>query len=294
MEKFYQVLGLKIGASQQEIKEAYERLSVKLDPKINGYHDFFVEEFALLNKAYNHLSNNSNTISSVIEQNHPDLDTKENTSKNYKTNSSSNSKWIFIIVIFIIIIILLIVQKKKSYSDDYSNENNQYDHTIVDTSAVAVDTTSLATNEIEYYLTPENGFSPYNDYFGKGVYDNYDNNEFLIKNSNETDAVVCLVDFNSEVKIRNEFVRKGTTFKMSNVPNGTYYLAWFSGNDWSPNLMMNGSFLGGFQSNASFSKSDGANDLMICEGNMRWTVTLYSIENGNMETKDISEGDFFK
>ena len=31
--------------------------------------------------------NNSNTISSVIEQNHPDLEVKANTSKNYKTNS---------------------------------------------------------------------------------------------------------------------------------------------------------------------------------------------------------------
>ena len=31
---------------------------------------------------------------------------------------------------------------------------------------------------------PENGFSPYNDYFGRGVYNNDTGNEFVIKNSN--------------------------------------------------------------------------------------------------------------
>jgi hypothetical protein len=42
---------------------------------------------------------------------------------------------------------------------------------------------------------------------------------------------VCLVDYYSGTKIRNEFIRKGSSFKMSNVSNGTYYLAWFSGNN---------------------------------------------------------------
>jgi DnaJ-class molecular chaperone len=33
MKKHYQTLGLKEGASQEEIQEAYERLSDTLDPK---------------------------------------------------------------------------------------------------------------------------------------------------------------------------------------------------------------------------------------------------------------------
>ncbi len=294
MKNHYKTLGLEEGATLEEIQNAFDKLSKTVDPKINGYHDFFIEEFKLLNEAYDQLSNSSTNSSALIEQKYTSNESNEiNTINKKKNNSYFNSKWIYSIVFLLLVILFLLVQKKKSYKDDYSNENNQYDNTIVDTSAVAVDTTSLESNEIEYYLTPENGFSPYNDYFGKGVYDNNDNNEFVIKNSNETDAVVCLVNYSTGAKIRNEFVRKGTTFKMSNVPNGTYYLAWFSGNDWSPNLIMNENFSGGFQTNASFSKSDGANDLMSCEGNMRWTVTLYSIENGNMETKDMSEGEFF-
>ena len=57
--------------------------------------------------------------------------------------------------------------------------------------------------------------------------------------------------------------------------------------------MMNDNFVGGFQSDANFSKSDNPKDLMNCEGDMRWTVTLYDVENGNMNQKGISENEFF-
>ena len=77
---------------------------------------------------------------------------------------------------------------------------------------------------IDYYPQPENGFSPYNDYFGRGLYNNDSGNEFVIKNSNSTDAVVLLVNAYSGNKIRNEYIRKGSTFSMTGVPNGTYYL----------------------------------------------------------------------
>ena len=52
MEKYYKVLDLEEGASQEEIQEAYERLSKELDPDNNDNLEFFVEEFALLKEAY--------------------------------------------------------------------------------------------------------------------------------------------------------------------------------------------------------------------------------------------------
>ena len=88
----------------------------------------------------------------------------------------------------------------------------------------------------KFFLTPKNGFSPYNSCFGKGVYNNNTGNAFIIKNSNSTDAVVLLVNSYTSRKVRNEFIRKGETFKMTGVPHGTYYLEWMSGNDWSPEL----------------------------------------------------------
>jgi preprotein translocase subunit Sec63 len=59
MKTHYQTLGLKEGASQQEIKEAYERLSKELDPVANNNEDFFVEEYFKVREAYKALSSSS-------------------------------------------------------------------------------------------------------------------------------------------------------------------------------------------------------------------------------------------
>ena len=143
-----------------------------------------------------------------------------------------------------------------------------------------------------YHPTPSNGFSPYDEYFGKGVYNNSSGNEFVIKNSNNTHAVVLLVNAYSGKKIRNEFVRKGTNFSMTGVPNGTYYLEWFSGDDWSPNYKI-GNYLGGFQTDASFTKTRDASDWMAVSGYQQWTVTLYSVVGGDVESESINADEFF-
>jgi hypothetical protein len=141
--------------------------------------------------------------------------------------------------------------------------------------------------------TPKNGFSPYDKYFGKGVYNNSSGNSFKIENSNETDAVVLLVNAYSGKKIRNEFVRKGTTFEMTGVPNGTYYLEWFSGTNWWGELKVGNKFKGGFQTKASFTKTRDINDWMKVEGYQIWTVTLYSVVGGEVESEKIDAEDFF-
>lgn len=141
--------------------------------------------------------------------------------------------------------------------------------------------------------TPRNGYSPYDKYFSKGIYNNSSGNSFKIENSNETDAVVLLVNAYSGKKIRNEFVRKGTTFEMSGVPNGTYYLEWFSGTDWWGGLKVGTNFKGGFQTKASFTKTKDASDWMKVEGYQIWTVTLYSVAGGDVESEKINAEDFF-
>jgi len=145
---------------------------------------------------------------------------------------------------------------------------------------------------LKYYPTPENGFSPYDQYFGKGIYNNSTNNEFVIKNSNNTHAVVLLVNAFSGEKIRNEFIRKGSTFSMTGVPNGTYYFEWFSGDDWSPEHKI-GNYVGGFQTKASFTKTSDSKDWMKVDGYMQWTITLYSVVGGDVESQSINPEDFF-
>ncbi|MDB4050713.1 hypothetical protein N9454_05510 [Flavobacteriaceae bacterium] len=144
-----------------------------------------------------------------------------------------------------------------------------------------------------YYPTPKNGFSPYDTYFGKGIYNNSSGNSFKVENSNKTDAVVLLVNAFTGNKIRNEFVRKGATFEMTGVPNGTYYLEWFSGNSWSPSLIIGSKFKGGFQTNKSFTKTRDKEDWMSVKGYEIWTVTLYSVEGGDVASENINEYEFF-
>ena len=142
-----------------------------------------------------------------------------------------------------------------------------------------------------YHPKPKNGFSPYDAYFGKGIYDSSSSSYFLIKNSNATDAVVLLVDAYSRNKIRNEYIRKGTNFKMTSVPRGTYYLQWVSGNNWSPDLVK-GDLVGCFQNDMSFTKTRDRDDWMRVTDLQGWTVTLYTVAGGDVESEKISANDF--
>ena len=144
---------------------------------------------------------------------------------------------------------------------------------------------------IDYYPQPENLFSPYDAFFGEGVYDNSSNNIIGVKNSNDTDAVVLLVDAYSNKKIRNEYIRKGEYVRMTGVPNGTYYLQWSSGNNWSPVITV-GNLIGGFQTDQSFSKTQNTNDYMEAYGDVEWTITLYSVSGGDVETQGIDASEF--
>ena len=143
----------------------------------------------------------------------------------------------------------------------------------------------------ELFLQPKNGFSPYNAYFGKGIYDNSSGDVFILKNSNDTDAVVLLVNAYSGKKVRNEFVGRGDTFEMTGVPNGTYYLEWASGTNWSPELKV-GRLTGGFQVKATFTKTRDRNDWMSVDGYKQWTVTLYSVTGGDVESENLSANEF--
>ena len=57
MKKYYEILNLKEGSSQIEIKNAYEKLSKELDPKKNDNHEFFIEEYQKVKDAFEKLSN---------------------------------------------------------------------------------------------------------------------------------------------------------------------------------------------------------------------------------------------
>ena len=49
---------------------------------------------------------------------------------------------------------------------------------------------------------------------------------------------------------------------------------------------------GGFQRDLSASQSDDVEDWMKADGGVEWTITLYAVSNGNMDTESIDLNTF--
>ena len=97
MNKYYKTLGLKEGATKQDIKKAFNKLSKELDPKKNDNQDFFIEETKKLKEAYDKLMNSSILSSKSVKENKQNDDSQDNNKKSEKentdppTNEKSNS-----------------------------------------------------------------------------------------------------------------------------------------------------------------------------------------------------------
>jgi len=191
-----------------------------------------------------------------------------------------------------------------SYSNNYTPpsytppQSNNNDYTPKnDYTAPSNDYLTPLKTESEYKGNQlSNGASPFDRCFGKGKYAG----QAWIKfdNSNSSDAIVSLVNVYSEKVIRNEYIKAGTSYKMTNVPTGTYYIKVYYGNDWNPTKTNFCSTLGAFDNDERYSKSDNPKDYIDIEnsstGYSTWTITLYSVLNGNMSTEPTNASDFFK
>ena len=146
-------------------------------------------------------------------------------------------------------------------------------------------------------LTPdleivENGYSPYEYLYGKPLINENHDNDIEIKNSNNSDTVLILINKLTNRVIRNVFINKGTSFTMLDIPNGNYYIKWYSGNYWSSNLMLNNNIKGGFQTNVSIKKYS-KNETIELTGRNLMSLTLYSVSDGNVKTDEITLNEFF-
>ena len=56
MKKHYEILGLEVGASKEDIEKSYEKLAKKFDPKNNDNQEFFKEEYEKVQEAYKALT----------------------------------------------------------------------------------------------------------------------------------------------------------------------------------------------------------------------------------------------
>ncbi len=183
-----------------------------------------------------------------------------------------------------------------------TNENSSSSSKYAYNSNEIVDTAPEMAERVSKYLGNKlkTGDSPYNNYFGKGIYIKEYLNKLEVKNGQSLDVIVCLTEYyGSKRTIRNEYIRAGESFIMTNIPNGTYYLKSFYGRDWNPDtLLYNGRLKGIFDTSSGFSVSDDFDDLIKMEQNEQaysiYSVTLYPVVGGNMESRNITMSDFFK
>jgi len=177
-----------------------------------------------------------------------------------------------------------------------SSSNQKYNpNSIVDTEPETVQKISkFIGNQLR------TGDSPYNQYFGTGLYDKAYSNQLEVKNGQSQDVIVCLTEYYENKRtIRNEYIRAGESFIMTSIPNGTYFLKSFYGKNWNPDtLLYDGQLKGFFDAESGFSVSDQSDDLINMEQTEKsysiFTVTLYPVVGGNMASRSITASDFFK
>lgn len=178
----------------------------------------------------------------------------------------------------------------KYESSGFNNDTKQKDKSDNSSSSSKIESSKYKGNQLS------NGDSPLDNCFGKGKYGGP--SYILFNNSNQTDAIVCLVNQQSNQTIRNEYIRKGMSYKMKSIPSGTYYLKCVTGNDWNPNLENICGRKGNFQSDVNYTKSDDPSDyIKIYKDKGQYSyyeITLYVTTFGNMQQEPISESEFFK
>ncbi|MDC1402115.1 hypothetical protein N8333_02560 [Flavobacteriaceae bacterium] len=147
----------------------------------------------------------------------------------------------------------------------------------------------------DYTSVPKSGYSPYDTYFGKGIYNETDNS-IAVTAPAKTHVVFVVIDTYTKRRIRNEFIRKGETFTMTKIPYGTYDYMYFTGRNWSNGVSINNGLVrGGFKDYQSFNKNEVNEDQMEFKRGYygSYTIRLTQTIGGNLETKPTSEADFF-
>jgi|GEM_PF-6045966 len=205
----------------------------------------------------------------------------------------------FIIVVVFLFVIAAIREynNKQAPTSDSETTSGYIDPTIPEIEALKKKLPKM-TLALSAMNQLENGASPYFNRFGNGIYDKTVQNQLAIDNGNSTDAVVFLREWPSNVVYRHEYVRRGTKFTMTSIPNGIYYLQYYTGNHWKDDIKKTSKITGGFEYDESFTESSKQTDLITLEQDetsySTFSVTLYKVSNGNFETHTVSPEALFK
>ena len=334
-EDYYQILGVSKNVTQNEIKHAFRKLALKWHPdRVKSEHKKAAEEkFKKISEAYRILSDVNKRGSYDFDlgsnQNGAETGKRYNDDfesamkdyaekRRYKYSSFNDSRdtnveaatlyendgeqwgvWLFI---FLLVIVGSYACHSVTKTMESSNPYRHNGYSVAKKSVASPPAQPLynAKQESAYKGNQlENGASPYNVFFGGGVYDQNSYNQLLIKNGPGHDAIVCLEDITTQRTIRNEYIRGGSSFLMTKIPDGKYYVKCFSGKNWNPTkTLLNGKIKGAFDTSMDFSKFAEIIQMQQYRtyDSIRYKsveLTLYAVSGGNIRTEGINEGEFF-
>jgi curved DNA-binding protein CbpA len=314
---YYILLGLTNNASSDEIKNAYRTLAKKYHPDKNPGNKAAEEYFKEIQQAYTVLSNlekrkkydlqfsygrstsyRQDTTSTgrpytgnayqYAQQNAQDRKRQyASPQQKRQTNKQDNSEGFQIIVSIGIALILLYFII--SYSTDSPKQ----------------DPVNFPTTEIKKTEEPtiSDFESPYSSFFGEEISDNQSKNCINIQTSYECETVICLVQNHKPFKtIRNQYMKRGSEFKMNEIPDGEYYLKVYFGTDWDTSKLFfnNRSIRGGFKNEIGFVELNTGNDVFKMKQEQAGTGRSFSSYEiaisltKNDKVKTITAKDFFK
>jgi len=193
---------------------------------------------------------------------------------------------LFLIIIFILISIF-------DSNESSVNNNSPEDLNEITNSENKLEDENIEIPSYSPTSRPVNGFSPYNNLYGKGIYDNSTDNIINVTAPLTADIVIFIKDIYTERNIRNEYVRAGSAFSMTGIPYGTYKFIYTYGNDWcSYAPFKNGQSNGNFLSDKGVGKSDKIFDVDFEVGYYgTYSLTLQLMTNGNLVTVQGSENE---
>jgi len=143
----------------------------------------------------------------------------------------------------------------------------------------------------------KNGDSPFKSCFNT-QYDKTSNAWLVVNNQTNSDVIFLLEDIITGLKIRNEFIKSKSTFKMTEIPSGTYKMMEIYGTDWSNGITNPCGMDGFFTKDVRYTKSEKADDLLNVVSNYSGystgTVYLEPQKYGNLESQSATQNEIFK
>jgi len=302
-------VALSLRAMSVEVWNSYSNIDVSIDlinkaNSITGLKSETQENLLDAKKQLTELKTKID-IANLVRQRTASTPTRTTTTARTTSSSSSDNNsgclWLIGIAVVIGIIVAISNSNKSSSSYNDNSTNNSYTNPPTNNSNDN-SYNSPTTTPVEEYIPPveseykgnqlKDGASPLDGCFGKGVYSG--NATLTIDNGGSSDAIVCLYSIENGRTIRNEYVRKNSSFTMSNIAQGTYKIRVFYGNDWNPTLTNSCGTKGNFESDVHFSEFDGTEYFEDSDrGYTTATITLYTVAGGNASSSSIDQSTFF-